>query len=146
MDLQRAGGREALPAGPAVVLLGRPARRSGGGGGGGLQTRQIEGGAAQERLRLHSGEHGAVLSVWIGGLEQVRWEVPHLVCEQVLLEVPLGGEPAAAGGADERTLLGVAPVVDVQGALTGETLPTDVAERVLQEPLFSEAGILAVVG
>lgn len=121
MDLQGAGGREALPTSLAVVLLWVAARRCDRAHGGHQITATPKRGAQKRsHLRLYSlradGQHGAVTvrcSVRIGGLKEVWWEVPHLVCEHVLPEIPLCGEAPAACCADEWSFLGVASVVDI---------------------------------
>lgn len=69
--------------------------------------------------------------VWIGAFKEMWWEVPHLMCEHMLLEIPLSGKGSVACYADEWSLLGVASVVDIQGTLAGKILPTYIAIRVL---------------
>lgn len=76
--------------------------------------------------------------VGIERFEEMWREIPHLMCEHVLLEIPLRRKAPVACRADERSLLGMASVVDVQGTLTGEVLPTYIAVSVLQDPLFSQ--------
>lgn len=49
----------------------------------------------------------------------------------MLLEVALGGETPVTGRANKWSFFGMASIVNVQGTLTSEGLPTDVTGCVL---------------
>lgn len=57
-----------------------------------------------------------------GGCEQGGRQISDLVCQHVLLEVSLGGEAPLADAAFERSLFGVAPIVDLESTVAGKRL------------------------
>lgn len=68
---------------------------------------------------------------WAGGktgvgLEELGGQISHLMRQHMLLQVPLGGKAPVACCANERSLFGMATVMDVQGTLAGKCLATDV--------------------
>ena len=77
---------------------------------------------------------------WVrsGGFKETWWEVSHLMCQHMLLDIPLCGKAPVACCADERSLLGMASVVDIQGTLTGKILPTYITVSVLTDPLLTQ--------
>lgn len=63
-------------------------------------------------------------------LEQRGGQVSDLVREHVLLEVSLCRESPVADAAFERSLFGVAPIVDLESTVAGKRLEADLAGRV----------------
>lgn len=58
--------------------------------------------------------------------------------QHVLLEVALGGETSVTGRANKWSFFGMASIVNVQGTLTSEGLPTDVTGCVLDGVTLTE--------
>lgn len=155
MDLQGTRRGEGLSTGVAIMLLRCPPRRGWRkhwGWCGSLWCRQahrrllgILVGAVEEAVDLcldHGGQGAGGeewrTRAWGGGLKELWGQVSHLVSEHVLLEVTLGREATVAGCANERSLFGMASVMNVQGTLAGEGLAADVTCCVLEGAALTE--------